>query len=257
MEVDILGAHNTETKETRLTSLLIDGLLAIDAGGLTSTLSLTQQKEIKAILLTHAHFDHTRDLLTIGFNAALWQGHIEVYASQQTFEVLIPCLLDGKVYVNFLEFPNKEDPFLLFKTIEPYKKEIIATYEVLALPAKHSVPTVGYQITSSEGKSLFYTGDTGPGISSCWQYISPHLLIAEVTGPNIFSDELAKAGHLSSQLLREELIQFRKIKGYLPRVLIIHITPSYEQQIKEEVTRMAGELGADISLGSEGMKLGL
>ncbi|MFB0556627.1 MAG: MBL fold metallo-hydrolase [Dehalococcoidia bacterium] len=80
MEVHILGAHNIETGKTRLTSLLIDGCLAIDAGGLTSTLSLSQQEKVKTVLLTHHHFDHTRDLLTLGFNVALWKGQIEVYA---------------------------------------------------------------------------------------------------------------------------------------------------------------------------------
>lgn len=257
MEVHILGAHNIETRETRLTSLLIDGVLAIDAGGLTSALSILQQEKIKAILLSHHHFDHTRDLVTVGFNAALWQGCIEVYASRYTLDVLIPCLLDGKIYANLLEYPDKERPSLLLRTMEPYKKETIAGYEVLALPVRHNVPAVGYQVTSRDGKSLFYTGDTGPGLSHCWQHVSPHVLITEVCGPNEFTDEIARAGHLSPGLLKEELAQFHKLKGYLPHVTIIHIAPPYEQRIKEEMVQVAEELGADISLGYEDMKFTL
>jgi ribonuclease BN (tRNA processing enzyme) len=257
MEVHILGAHNIETRETRLTSLLIDGVLAIDAGGLTSALSLPQQEKIKAILLSHHHFDHTRDLVTVGFNAALWQGCIEVYASRRTLDVLIPCLLDGKIYANLLEYPNKERPSLLLKTIEPHRRETIGGYEVLALPVKHNVPTVGYQVTSQDGKSLFYTSDTGPGLSHCWQHVSPHVLITETCGPNEFTGELARAGHLSPQLLGEELSQFHKLKGYLPRVIVIHIAPPYEQRVREEVAQVAEELGADISLGYEDMKVTL
>jgi hypothetical protein len=116
---------------------------------------------------------------------------------------------------------------------------------------------VGYQITSPDGKSLFYTGDTGPGLSYCWQHISPHLLISEVCGPNRFGDLLESVGHLSAQLLKEELIQFRKLKGYLPRIIVIHIAPAYEQEIKEEVAQVARELRADISLGYEDMKVTL
>lgn len=70
MKVQILGAHNAETKEARLVSLLIDDILAIDAGGLTSTLSLAAQQRIRTILITHHHFDHIRDLVTLGMNAA-------------------------------------------------------------------------------------------------------------------------------------------------------------------------------------------
>jgi len=255
VKIQILGSHATEVKGARLTSLLVDGVLALDAGGLTSALSLSQQKKIKALLLTHHHFDHTRDLITLGADVNHWQGQIEVYALQQTLDVVIPCLLDGKMYINFLEYPSKEKPSLLVQAIEPYSRKTIAGYDVLALPVKHSVPAVGYQVTSPQGMSFFYTGDTTIGISHCWQHISPQLLIIEVTGPNKLEDWLKGVGHMSAGLLKEELTQFRQLKGYLPRVIVIHIGNFYEQQIKEEVAQVAKELGADISLGYEDMKL--
>lgn len=258
MEIQILGAHQLELQGTRLTSLLIDGTLVVDAGGLTSALSLTEQKKIKAVLLTHHHFDHTRDLVTLAANTAYyWQGQLKVYALSYTLDVVTNCLLDGKIYSNFLEYPSKEKPTLILEAIEPYNRKTIAEYSVLALPVKHSVPTIGYQITSSDGKSLFYTGDTTVGISDCWQHISPQLLIAEVIGPNQYGDWLKKAGHLSAELLKEELTQFRQLKGYLPQVIVIHIGNLFEQEIKEEVAQVAQELEADISLGYEDMKVTL
>ncbi len=39
MNIRVLGAHNTESRTTRYMSLLVDGILALDAGGLTSSLS--------------------------------------------------------------------------------------------------------------------------------------------------------------------------------------------------------------------------
>jgi phosphoribosyl 1,2-cyclic phosphodiesterase len=265
VEIQILGAHQLELKGARLTSLLIDGILAIDAGGLTSVLSLPEQKKVKTVLLTHHHFDHTRDLVTLAANAAYyWQGQLKVYALRYTLDVVTSCLLDGKIYSNFLEYPSREKPTLILEAIEPYSKKSIAGYDVLALPVKHSVPTVGYQITSSDvqhsselSAGLFYTGDTTVGISDCWQHISPQLLIAEVIGPNKYGDWLKKAGHLSAELLKEELTQFRQLKGYLPRIIIIHIGNLFEQEIKEEVAQVAQELEADISLGYEDMKVTL
>jgi phosphoribosyl 1,2-cyclic phosphodiesterase len=256
VEIQILGAHQLELKGARLTSLLIDGILAIDAGGLTSALSLPEQKKIKTVLLTHHHFDHTRDLVTLAANAAYyWQGQVAVYALRYTLDIVTTCLLDGKIYSNFLEYPSKEKPTLILEAIEPYSRKTIAGYDVLAVPVKHSVPTVGYQITSSDGKSLFYTSDTTVGISNHWQHISPQLLIAEVIGPNKYGDWLKQAGHLSAELLKEELTQFRQLKGYLPRIIVIHIGNPFEQEIKEEVAQVAQELDADISLGHEDMKV--
>ena len=258
MEIQILGAHLTEVKGARLTSLLFDSTLVVDAGGLTSALSFPEQKEIKTVLLTHHHFDHTRDLVSLAANAGYyWQGQLEVYALRYTLDVVTSCLLDGKIYTNFLEYPSKEKPTLILEAIEPYSRKNIAGYDVLAVPVKHSVPAVGYQITSSDGKSLFYTSDTTVGISDQWQHISPQLLIVEVAGPNKYGDWLKKAGHLCAEFLKEELIQFRRLKGYLPRVIVIHIGNPYEQEIKEEVAQVAQELEADISLGYEDMKITL
>jgi len=258
VEIQILGAHQLELKGARLTSLLIDGTLVVDAGGLTSALSLPEQKKIKTVLLTHHHFDHTRDLVTLAASAAYyWRGQLVVYALRYTLDIVTNCLLDGKMYANFLEYPSKEKPTLILEAIEPHSRKTIAGYDILAVPVKHSVPAVGYQITSSAGKSLFYTGDTTVGISDCWQHISPQLLITEVAGPNKYGDWLKKAGHLCAGFLREELMQFRQLKGYLPRVIVIHIGNPFEQEIKEEVAQVAQELEADISLGYEDMKVTL
>jgi phosphoribosyl 1,2-cyclic phosphodiesterase len=258
VEIQILGAHLAEVKGARLTSLLIDGALVVDTGGLTSALSLPEQQKIKTVLLTHHHFDHTRDLVTLAANAGYyWRKQLVVYAPRYTLDVVTTCLLDGKIYTNFLEYPNKEKPTLILEAIEPYSRKTIAGYDVLAVPVKHSVPAVGYQITSSDGKSLFYTSDTTVGISDCWQHISPQLLITEVAGPNKYGDWLKKAGHLCAEFLKEELVQFRRLKEYLPRIIVIHIGNPYEQEIKEEVAQVAQELKADISLGYEDMKIAL
>ena len=265
MEIQVLGAHLTEVKGARLTSLLIDGVVAVDAGGLTSALSLPEQKKIETVLLTHHHFDHTRDLVTLAANAGYyWRKQLAVYAPRYTLDIVTSCLLDGKIYTDFFEYPSKEKPTLIVEAIEPYGRRTIGGYDVLAVPVKHSVPAVGYQITSSHvqrsnelSAGLFYTGDTTAGISDCWQHVSPQLLITEVAGPNKYGDWLKKAGHLCAEFLKEELIQFRQLKGYLPRVTVIHIGNPYEEEIREEVAQVAQELEADISLGYEDMKITL
>ena len=124
MEIRILGAHLAEAKGARLTSLLIDGTLVVDAGGLTSALSLPEQKKIETVLLTHHHFDHTRDLITLAANAGYyWRKQLVVYAPRYTLDVVTGGLLNGKLYTNFLEYPSEEEPTLILEAIEPYSRK--------------------------------------------------------------------------------------------------------------------------------------
>ncbi|MBA7658111.1 Ribonuclease BN [subsurface metagenome] len=215
MKIRFLGAHNCETKDTRLVSLLIDDVLAIDAGSLTSSLSLEAQQKIKAVLLTHQHYDHVRDIPTLAMNLFLGGANTTIYSIPAVFEVLEKNLMDEVIYPDFRQKPP-DKPTISFSAIEPNKAQTILGYDVLAVPVKHGVPTVGYQL-GADGKTMFYTGDTGPGLAECWKSVSPQLLIIEVTASNRFTEWVAGGGHLTPSLLERELAEFRELKGYLPR----------------------------------------
>jgi len=256
MKIKVLGAHNCESDKTKLVSFLIDDVLAIDAGALSSSLSFKAQQKIKAILLTHAHFDHIRDIPVMGMNALLHETTINVYSTQAVREALATHILNGQIYANFMEKPEN-NPIIKFTVIEPNKAVQIAGYSVLAVPVNHSVPTVGYQITSPEGKKVFYTGDTGPGLTDCWQRVSPDLLIIEVTAPNRYEAFGLKSLHLTPSLLKPELISFKKMKGYLPPVITVHMSPGQEKEVATEIALLVKELNISITLAYEGMQIQL
>ncbi|MFU8796595.1 MAG: MBL fold metallo-hydrolase [Dehalococcoidia bacterium] len=258
MDIRILGAHSSELPGSRLASQLIDDTQQIDAGGVTSALSLPEQEKIRTVLLTHHHFDHTRDLITLAANAVnYWQGQLVVRGPLYTLDIVAGYLLDGVLYMNFLEYPSKDRPSVILEAIDTNTTKCIGDHQVLALPVKHSVPAVGYQVTSPAGASMFYTGDTSGGLSECWQRISPRLLIIEVTGPNDRADWLMSVGHLCPASLKEELQEFRRLKGYLPRIVVVHIGNAFERQIENEIGQVAEELGADLCLGYEDMRVTL
>lgn len=256
MKIRVLGAHNCETRNTRLVTLLIDDVLALDAGALTSTLTAKAQKRLKAILLTHPHYDHIRDIPTIGMNALLHEFTIKVYSTLAVYDVLSTHILNGTVYAEFLRKPEG-NPVIKFTPLEPLKKVAIAGFDVLPVPVVHSVPAVGYEITAPDGKKIFYAGDTGPGLSECWQYVSPHLIFIETTAPDYYADFARKALHLTPALLKEELIAFKKTKGYLPQVILVHMNPNPDQKnpMAAQVAALAQELRASISLAYEGMRI--
>ncbi|MFC1989194.1 MBL fold metallo-hydrolase [Chloroflexota bacterium] len=256
MDIKLLGAHNCESQDTKFVSLLIDDSLALDAGGLTSGLPLPAQQKLKAILLTHQHYDHIRDVPAIAMNFYLSGATINIYSTLPVYDILSSYLLDGKLYPNFLERPQG-NPVIKFTVIEPHKTEQIEGYSILAVPVNHPVPTVGYQVTSSDGKVLFFTGDTGPGLADCWEHVSPQLLIIEVTAPDSYEAFGRESGHLTPGLLKQELTLFQKLKGYLPRIVLVHMNPFLEEEIEAEIAAVAEELNSPITMGYEGMELNL
>jgi len=251
-----LGVHNCESQNTKFISLLIDDTLAIDAGGLTSSLSFPAQQKLKAILLTHQHYDHIRDVPAIAMNFYLCGATIDIYSTQPVYNALTTYLLDGKLYPKFLEQPQG-NPTIKFTLIEPYQTEQIEGYSILAVRVNHAVPTVGYQITSPDGKVVFYTGDTGPGLADCWERVAPQLLITEVTATNKYEEFAKESGHLTPSLLKQELTSFRKLKGYLPQVVVVHMNPDMEGEIETEIATVAKALNSSITLAHEGMQLRL
>lgn len=256
MNIRILGAHNCESESTRFVCLLIDDTVALDAGGLTSSLSISDQQKLKAILLTHQHYDHIRDVPAVAVNLYLQGARIDVYCTRQVRATIETHILNGQIYPKFQELPEAK-PTINFNLITPYKPESINGYEILAIPVNHDSDTVGYQVRNSDGKVMFYTADTGPGLLDCWQYVSPQVLIVDATVPNRYQEFAINTGHLTPSLLHEELIKFRELKGYLPRIVIVHMNPDLEKEIKEEVAVVAEALNTIITVGHGGMQLNL
>lgn len=256
MKISFLGAHNTESQNTRLVSLLIDGVLALDAGSISSSLSLAEQLKLKAVLLSHQHYDHIKDIPLLAMNLFLNAASVDVYSIPSVGDELSSHLLNGSLYPKFME-ESEGGLTINFHTIKPYQEFRIEGYSILPLPVAHSVPAVGYQVTSADDTAFFYAGDTGPGLADCWQYISPRLIVIEVTASNRFEQFGREKGHLTPSLLHQELLGFQKAQGYLPDVISVHMNPSLETEIEAELAAVARELGNSITLAYEGRQIRL
>ncbi|MFC1938906.1 MBL fold metallo-hydrolase [Chloroflexota bacterium] len=251
MIIRFLGTHNEESCDTRLVSLLIDDVLAVDAGSLVSELAFTEQENIRAILLSHGHYDHIRAVPAFAFNN--YRRTTSVFATQPTLEILASHLVDGLIYPKFTEKNSfLEKPALKLCHLEAFKPQDIEGYQVTPVPVNHPIETVGFAITSSDEKKLLYITDTGPGLDRLWEHVSPDILIIETTYPDRLEKVAWDAGHLCPQLLMKELVSFRRVSGYLPRVILIHMNPRLEGEIRDEVERVSQELGISIGMAKEG-----
>ena len=256
MKIKILGAHNTESRRTKMTCLLVDNVLALDAGALTSSLSFRDQMKIKVVFLTHAHYDHIRDIPALAMNLFLRRKSITICTHQTVLDNLTRYFLNDSIYPEFHKRPP-ENPTLKFRVLEPYRETEIEGYRVLAVPVTHALPAMGFQITASDGKTIFFTGDTGANLTEVWNQISPQCLIIELTAANRWEQAMNHSGHLTPNLLQTELINFQKIKGYSPQVILVHLNPLDESQIASEISVLEGSLKANMRLAHEGMQIEL
>jgi len=251
LRIRFLGTHAAESKNTRLVSILIDDVLAVEAGSLTAELTFSEQRRISAILLSHGHYDHIRDLPSLAFNNS--DRKIKVLAMPETLGVLLSSLFNGAVYPNFAASTSYLNKAVLeLSPLESLRPVEVAGYLILPVPVSHAIPTVGFEISDRDGLRLFYTGDTGPGLSVAWKRIQPDHIIAEMTFPNRLAQMAKDTGHLCPQTLADELAEFKQIKGYLPDCTLIHVTPQFEEEIRQEVERAAKERQLSIALASEG-----
>jgi ribonuclease BN (tRNA processing enzyme) len=256
MELRVLGAHNMESRDTRMESHLIDGVLALDAGGMTRALSFKEQKRIRAIILSHRHFDHVRDLLPLGLTMRDEGVTIEVYGIRDTLEFVTSSLLEGGLYIDLLSYPSPDRPIMRLNTVEFYEPFDVLDYTAVAVPVPHAVPAAGFQISSGDNK-LFYTGDAGKGVSEAWEHVMPNVLLTECTFGNENEDRAIAAGHLTPAYLGDALERFQKRHGYLPRVIVSHMNPPWEEAVRKELKALSAELDVEITVSHADMTVRL
>jgi ribonuclease BN (tRNA processing enzyme) len=119
----------------------------------------------------------------------------------------------------------------------------------------HTISTVGFEITSKDGKKIFFTGDTGPGLSALWEHISPDLIIVDTTFPNKLESRAINAAHLCPKLLKKELIELTRVNDNCPKIILIHLSPKFEKEIRKEVKEVSKELNIPIEIASEGKQI--
>jgi ribonuclease BN (tRNA processing enzyme) len=254
MEIRVLGAHNSETSTTSCVSLLIDGKLALEAGGLTSRLTFEEQANLDAIAITHCHMDHVRDIPAIALNLYRRSACIDIYSTAHVCDSIKEHILNKDMYPEFHVIPARK-PTISFQEVEPLGLQWIDGHSVLPVLVKHETETVGYLVSDKKGKSVFFTGDTGPDLAECWSHIAPQLLIIDVTMCNKNEEFARQTGHLTPSLLEVELIKFRELKGYLPAVLAIHMDADQETEISAELEIVQEHLHTAVTMAHEEMLL--
>ena len=255
MRIRVLGAHNLETMDARHTCFLVDDRLAIDAGSLMTSLSPSERDGLKIILLTHRHYDHLRDLPSLGLSTVDNGVTVDVYGLPETLEALSTRLMDGLLYPNFSIHPSPENPKYRLTAVTFGQPFSAAGLEISPIAVPHSVPAVGYILRSPQGGAAAFTGDTGGGLVPFLRDPSkPSLLFVEVTYLNQEEEKARRVGHLVPLMLQQELAAALDQSLPIPQVVVVHMDLRFEDIIRRELADVSASLGVEITPATEGME---
>lgn len=236
MRLKVLGAYGASDATHNLTGYLIEDRIAVDAGTLTSKLSLLQQAKIEAVFITHAHADHIRDLPHLIQNRFAQNAPpLTVIAARDVMDRLRMHVFNGEVWPDFENFisPETGKPAVQYRALAPGKKATICGAAFTAVTVDHSVAAAGV-ILELDSQVIVFTGDTGP-TKDIWKRTNKTekvvAVITEASFPNDYQRIAHESGHLTPHTLAAELA---KIEVDVP-VYASHRKLPYERKIESEI----------------------
>ena len=161
LAIRALGPYGGSAPGYRLTTFLVDGETALDAGSLTEALPLSAQRRVKRIVLTHAHFDHIASLPFLIENVYGHSSPLEVIAPEPVLAAFKHGILNDRVWPDFTKLPSKTNPTVLLRAIPVGKPFFAGRVAFTPFAVSHVVPAYGY-IVSKPGRSVVFSGDTEP-----------------------------------------------------------------------------------------------
>jgi ribonuclease BN (tRNA processing enzyme) len=234
MALRVLGCSGGIGTNDRTTSFLLDDDILIDAGTGVEDLSLEELAKVDHVFITHSHLDHIAALpFLVDSVGTKRTAPLMVHALPETIAALRAHIFNWVIWPDFSEIPHYSKPLMRFSPLAVGATIAIKGRLVRCLPASHTVPAVGYQITTQQGNTVF-SGDTGPN-DSFWQMINrvPNLinLVIETAFADREEDLAVLAKHLSPSQLGQEL---GKLTGQ-PSIYVTHLKPIDAEEISREV----------------------
>ena len=231
MRVRVLGCYGSRFPGLLTSCLLVNESLLVDAGAVTSTLSLEQQLVIDDVLLSHAHLDHIVELAFLVDNLCfLRENPLRVWAPAPVLKSLRDHLFNNEIWPDFTRIPQNRPAILELKPLAPGVPCRIAGLEVRWARTTHPVFSAGYCL-STETAGLLYSGDTTV-TEPLWQLgrdcRNLVAVFVETSLPNRLQRIARESGHLTPALLANELVKLGRSDV---SINVFHMKPQFVEEI--------------------------
>jgi len=251
MQVRVLGCHGGESPQHLPTSLLVDGVFAIDAGSLCRSLDVEAQAHIDDILISHCHLDHVKDLALLADQVFSHRTTpVTVHCGPETARSLKKHLFNDVLWPDFTRLPSKSRPALRLRPHPPNRKFTLANrYQITFVPVHHPVESMGI-VVQDKTSSFVFSSDTGP-TEKLWRSFNriPNLrsVFVELSFPNSLQQLADMAGHLTPYSLSRELAKVPSADGL--SIFVYHMKPSHVTETKRELRALRSERIHALAIG--------
>ena len=221
-----------------LTSMVVDGVVAFDAGSLAMAATTQIRSSVRDVVVSHAHLDHIAGLpLFIDDLFASLTEPVRIHATRAVLDTLEQHIFNWSVYPRFSELENEYGAVMEYSELLPNQASGIRHLTVVPIEVNHKVPSCGFVISDGQA-TVASTGDTAP-TDQFWERVSGLESVSAVLVECAFPDRLdglaENSHHLTPSGLAAEL---EKLDRADCRILVSNIKPMYRDETVSELRKL-------------------
>ena len=236
LAIRALGPYGGSAPGYRLTTFLLDGETALDAGCLTDALPLSAQRRVRRVILTHAHFDHIVSLPLLCDNLYGQRRPLEVLAPASVLATLARDVFNDRLWPDFTKLPSRARPTVRLRAIPEGKPYRAGSVTITPFSVRHTVPAFGYVI-AKPGRSVLFSGDTRP-TEELWDAAKRarnlKAIFLELSFSNTQAEIARASGHFTPRLVGQAVA---RAPARVP-VYLYHMKPPSLSRIRREIAAM-------------------
>lgn len=217
-----------------LTTYLVNGSLAIDAGSLGYFAAWDEQQRVRHIVLSHSHVDHIGALPIFLENVAVpGRPPVVIHGSDAVLDALRKHVFNDCLWPDLERLGKKSDPLVRLARLAPGESIELEGVRVSSVAVDHIVPTTGF-LLQQDGATVVLAMDTGP-TDEIWRCArsagNVRAAFLEVTFPNSMAALARAAKHLTPDTFAGEAAKLPATT----RVIAVHVKAAFYREVAAEV----------------------